>query len=187
MFHPSFEQRAQPLNEQGYEEQGMSAMCASRPRLGKIQRRLHHPRLPNHPPAPRRPAGLPSATPQDRRRRLRPDAGCAGLVDVGALGGDGADGVLGGEHGCHFAAILTPPCADSGRSLRRAGSQGSDPVWTFTAKKTTGHGPNERHAEPGSGRGLADRCRSHHLQFRRFRARTRMHFAHRNRSPAVRL
>ena len=41
-----------------------------------------------HPPAPRRPAGLPYATPQDRGRRLRPHAECAGLVDVGALGGD---------------------------------------------------------------------------------------------------
>jgi hypothetical protein len=41
-----------------------------------------------HPPAPRRPAGLPSVTPQDRGRRLRPDAECAALVDVGAVDGD---------------------------------------------------------------------------------------------------
>jgi len=34
--------------------------------------------------------------PQDRRRRLRPDAECAAGVDVGALGGDAADEVLGG-------------------------------------------------------------------------------------------
>jgi hypothetical protein len=32
-------------------------------------------------------------SPQDRRSRLRPDAECAVLVDVGALGGDAADGV----------------------------------------------------------------------------------------------
>jgi hypothetical protein len=38
---------------------------------------------------------LPSATPQDRRRRLGPDAECAGLGDVGAVGGDVADDVLG--------------------------------------------------------------------------------------------
>jgi hypothetical protein len=31
---------------------------------------------------------LPSATPHDRRRWLRPDAGGAGLVDAGAMGGD---------------------------------------------------------------------------------------------------
>jgi hypothetical protein len=37
---------------------------------------------------PGAPAGLPSATPHDRRRRLRPDAGGAGLVDAGAMGGD---------------------------------------------------------------------------------------------------
>jgi hypothetical protein len=36
---------------------------------------------------------LPSMSPQDRRSRLRPDAECAVLVDVGALGGDAADGV----------------------------------------------------------------------------------------------
>jgi hypothetical protein len=46
------------------------------------------------PPAPRRPAGLPSATPRDRRRRLRPGAECAGLGDVGAVGGDAGDDVL---------------------------------------------------------------------------------------------
>jgi hypothetical protein len=39
-------------------------------------------------PAPRRPAGLPSVTPHDRRRRLRPDADFAGLVGVGAVGGE---------------------------------------------------------------------------------------------------
>jgi hypothetical protein len=37
---------------------------------------------------------LPSATPQDRRRRLRPDAECAGLGDVGAVGDDARDEVL---------------------------------------------------------------------------------------------
>jgi hypothetical protein len=42
---------------------------------------------------------LPSATPRDRGRRLRLDAGCAGLVDVGVLVGDAADGVLGGQNG----------------------------------------------------------------------------------------
>jgi hypothetical protein len=38
---------------------------------------------------------LPSASPHDRCRRLQPDADCAGLVDVGAVGGDAADEVLG--------------------------------------------------------------------------------------------
>jgi hypothetical protein len=42
-----------------------------------------------------RPAGLPSVTPQDRRRRLQPDAECAGLVDMGAIGGDAEDDVNG--------------------------------------------------------------------------------------------
>jgi hypothetical protein len=51
---------------------------------------------PRHAPAPWRPAGLPSVSPHDRRRRLRPDAECAGLVDVGAVGGDAVDDVLGG-------------------------------------------------------------------------------------------
>jgi hypothetical protein len=35
------------------------------------------------------------AIPPDRRRRLLPDAGGAGLADVGAVGGDAADDVLG--------------------------------------------------------------------------------------------
>jgi len=39
---------------------------------------------------------LPTVTPHDRRRRLRPDAECGGLVEEGAVGGDAAEGVLGG-------------------------------------------------------------------------------------------
>jgi hypothetical protein len=38
-------------------------------------------------------------SPRDRCRRLRPDAECAWLVDVGAVGGDAADDVLGGQNG----------------------------------------------------------------------------------------
>jgi hypothetical protein len=45
-------------------------------------------RRPTHPPAPRRPAGLPSVMPRDRRRRLRPDVDRAALGDLGALGDD---------------------------------------------------------------------------------------------------
>jgi hypothetical protein len=50
-------------------------------------------------PRPRRPARLLSATPQGRRRRLRPDADGAAVVDAGAgVGGDAAD-VNGGQNG----------------------------------------------------------------------------------------
>jgi hypothetical protein len=44
----------------------------------------------------------------DRRRRLRPGADRAALVDVGVVGGDAADATMGGQHGRHFAATLTP-------------------------------------------------------------------------------
>jgi hypothetical protein len=39
-----------------------------------------------------------SVTPHDRRRRLQTDAECAALVDGGALGGDAADDVRGGQY-----------------------------------------------------------------------------------------
>ena len=67
-----------------------------------------------HPPAPRRPAGLPSATPRDRRRRLRPDAECTALVDAGAVGGDAADDILGGKGKFDLKRSLLPT-ADVGR------------------------------------------------------------------------
>jgi hypothetical protein len=69
--------------------------AASRRRLRKIQHRSQPRRPPPHPPAPRCPAGLPTVTSQSRRRRLRPDAECGAVVEVGALGGDAADDVLG--------------------------------------------------------------------------------------------
>jgi hypothetical protein len=60
-----------------------------------------------HPPAPRRPAGLPSATSQDRDRRLRPDTECAALVDVGAFGGDAGDISSAVRMGANLAATLS--------------------------------------------------------------------------------
>ena len=41
----------------------------------------------------------PEDIPPDRDRRLQPDADRAALVDVGALGGDAADGIIGGQNG----------------------------------------------------------------------------------------
>jgi hypothetical protein len=77
----------------------MSAMCREPPPFyEKTQRRSRQPRHFGdrpHPPAPRRPAGLPSVTPQDRRRRLRLDADRGALVDGGAVRDDVADDVLG--------------------------------------------------------------------------------------------
>ena len=40
----------------------------------------------------------PEDIPPDRDRRLQPDADRAALVDVGALGGDAADGIIGGQN-----------------------------------------------------------------------------------------
>jgi hypothetical protein len=37
-----------------------------------------------------------SIPPHDRRRRLEPDADAATLVDIGALGGNAPDDILGG-------------------------------------------------------------------------------------------
>ena len=41
----------------------------------------------------------PEDIPPDCDRRLQPDADRAALVDVGALGGDAADGIIGGQNG----------------------------------------------------------------------------------------
>jgi hypothetical protein len=43
-------------------------------------------------------------TPHDRRHRLRPDAERVALVDVGAVGGDATEDVLGDRYRRHFAA-----------------------------------------------------------------------------------
>jgi len=41
----------------------------------------------------------PEDIPPDRDRRLQPDADRAALLDVDALGGDAADGIIGGQNG----------------------------------------------------------------------------------------
>jgi len=65
--------------------------------------------------APWRPAELLPVLPHDRGRRLRLDADSAALVDVGAFGGDAADGVLGG----HIAGMpLLPDVPSSIYKLR---------------------------------------------------------------------
>jgi hypothetical protein len=85
----------------------------SRPATGAKtpRRRSQQPRRfrrPTHPPAPRRPAGLPSVKPHDRGRRLRPDADRAALVDGGAFGCDAADERLRRSVWvCHFVATLS--------------------------------------------------------------------------------
>ena len=53
-------------------------------------------------PAPAPGGFAPSVSPHYRRRRLRADADGAGVVEVGAVGGDAADEVLGGQHRCHL-------------------------------------------------------------------------------------
>ena len=67
----------------------------------------------------RRSAGLPSVMPHDRRRRLRPDAECAGLVDVSAVGGDASDDELSqvGKNDRGHGAI-DGPSAPSGATVR---------------------------------------------------------------------
>ena len=39
--------------------------------------------------------------PHDRRRRFKTDADAATLVDIGALGGNAPDNILGGQYRCH--------------------------------------------------------------------------------------
>ncbi len=61
--------------------------AASRPRLGKNSTPHTRPSPTPRPPAPPAPCGF-ALRPHDRRRRLRPDAECAGPVDLGAVDGD---------------------------------------------------------------------------------------------------
>jgi len=89
---------------------GLREATRYQPERAAQERRSQQPRRfrrPTRLPAPRRPAGLPSLTPQDRCRRLRLDAEGAALVDVGAVGGEAPDEMLGGKYGCHLAATLT--------------------------------------------------------------------------------
>jgi hypothetical protein len=39
--------------------------------------------------------------PHDRGRRFKPNADAAALVDIGALGGNAPDDILGGQYRCH--------------------------------------------------------------------------------------
>jgi hypothetical protein len=68
----------------------------------KIQSRSRH----LSPTAPSARPGARRVCPPQRRRVAaagsRPDAECAGLGDVGAVGGDAGDDVLGGQHRCHL-------------------------------------------------------------------------------------
>jgi len=55
--------------------------------------------------SPRRPAELLPILPHDRRRRLQPNTDAATLVDIGALGGNAPDDILGGQYRCHRATL----------------------------------------------------------------------------------
>jgi len=52
---------------------------------------------------PRPPAKLLSVLPYDCGRRFEPDADAATLVDIGALGGNTPDDILGGQYRCHWS------------------------------------------------------------------------------------
>jgi hypothetical protein len=56
---------------------------------------------------PRCPAELLSVLPHDRGRRLQPDADTTPIIDIGALGGNAPDDVLGSQYRRHVAATLT--------------------------------------------------------------------------------
>jgi hypothetical protein len=45
--------------------------------------------------------------PHDRCGRFNPNADAAALVDIGALGGNSTDDILGGQYRCHVVATLT--------------------------------------------------------------------------------
>jgi hypothetical protein len=56
-------------------------------------------------PAPGRPAKLLAVLPHDRGCRLQPNSDAATLVDIGTLGGNAPDDILGGQYRSH----LPPP------------------------------------------------------------------------------
>ena len=46
-----------------------------------------------------------SILPNDRSRQFEPDTNAATLVDIGALGGNASDDILGGQYRCHAATL----------------------------------------------------------------------------------
>jgi len=48
-------------------------------------------------------AGEIALRPYDCGRRFEPDADAATLVDIGALGGNTPDDILGGQYRCHWS------------------------------------------------------------------------------------
>jgi len=56
--------------------------------------------------APRRPAELLSVLPHNRGRGLQPDADTTPIIDIGALGGNSPDDILGSQYRRHPATTL---------------------------------------------------------------------------------
>ena len=101
---------------------------------------------PTHPPAPQRSADLPSLTPRDRGRRLRPDAGCAGLVDSGAIGGDASDDGLG-------RSVSVPSAAHELTLCRCGSADHSRRFQPFARPRSIGSSGPIAEGQPSSARG----------------------------------
>jgi hypothetical protein len=96
--------------------------------------------------------GLLSVLPHDRSRRFEPDTDATTLVDIGVLGGNVPDDILGGQYRCHRSPPWTPrgsniaprkPAIDPLRTLTQVNQLAPIEPWPATTADPCNNVPGE--------------------------------------------